>query len=61
MHERTSPLLAALSFLASMTFMALEMVAGRMVTRHLGSSLYGWTSIIGVVLAVGDRGRCPCS
>ncbi len=42
--------LAALSFVASLTFMALEMVAGRMVTRHLGSSLYGWTSIIGVLL-----------
>jgi spermidine synthase/MFS family permease len=42
--------LAALSFLASLGFMALEMVAGRLVTRHLGSSLYGWTSIIGVLL-----------
>jgi MFS family permease len=42
--------LAALSFIASLTFMALEMVAGRMVTRHLGSSIYGWTSVIGVLL-----------
>src|SRR4051794_10297457 len=42
--------LALLSFVASMAFMALEMVAGRMVTRHLGSSIYGWTSIIGVLL-----------
>ncbi len=42
--------LAALSFLASFGFMALEMVASRLVTRHLGSSLYGWTSIIGVLL-----------
>ena len=32
-------------------FMALEMVAGRLVTRHLGSSIYGWTSVIGVLLA----------
>ncbi len=31
--------------------MALEMVAGRMVTRHLGSSIYGWTSVIAVLLA----------
>ncbi len=31
--------------------MALEMVAGRMVQRHLGSSIYGWTSVIGVLLA----------
>ena len=32
-------------------FMALEMVAGRLVQRHLGSSIYGWTSVIGVLLA----------
>src|SRR3954452_4665276 len=43
--------LAVLAFLASMAFMALEMVAGRLVTRHLGSSIYGWTSVIGVLLA----------
>jgi MFS family permease len=43
--------LAALAFLASMVFMALEMVAGRLVTRHLGSSIYGWTSVIAVLLA----------
>jgi hypothetical protein len=42
--------LAALSFVASLAFMALEMVAGRMVQRHLGSSIYGWTSVIGVLL-----------
>ena len=42
--------LAVLSFIASMAFMAFEMVAGRMVSRHLGSSIYGWTSIIGVLL-----------
>ncbi len=43
--------LATLAFLASLAFMAMEMVAGRMVTRHLGSSVYGWTSVIGVLLA----------
>jgi spermidine synthase len=42
--------LAVLSFVASLAFMSLEMVAGRLVTRHLGSSIYGWTSIIGVLL-----------
>jgi spermidine synthase/MFS family permease len=42
--------LALLAFLASLVFMALEMVAGRMVQRHLGSSVYGWTSVIGVLL-----------
>ena len=43
--------LAALAFVASLAFMALEMVAGRLVQRHLGSSIYGWTSVIGVLLA----------
>lgn len=42
--------LAVLSFIASLAFMAFEMVAGRLVTRHLGSSIYGWTSVIGVLL-----------
>jgi len=42
--------LAALSFLISLAFMAFEMAAGRLVSRHLGSSIYGWTSIIGVLL-----------
>jgi hypothetical protein len=43
--------LAVLAFIASLVFMALEMVAGRLVQRHLGSSIYGWTSVIGVLLA----------
>jgi MFS family permease len=43
--------LAVLAFVASLAFMALEMVAGRLVQRHLGSSIYGWTSVIGVLLA----------
>ena len=42
--------LALLSFVASLAFMAFEMLAGRLVTRHLGSSVYGWTSVIGVLL-----------
>ena len=42
--------LATLAFVGSLAFMALEMVAGRLVTRHLGSSVYGWTSVIGVLL-----------
>jgi len=42
--------LAALSFLISLGFMAFEMAAGRLVSRHLGSSIYGWTSVIGVLL-----------
>jgi len=31
--------------------MVIELVAGRIIARFLGSSLYTWTSIIGVVLA----------
>ena len=42
--------LAILAFIASLAFMSLEMVAGRLVTRHLGSSIYGWTSVIGILL-----------
>ncbi|MDB5352710.1 MAG: hypothetical protein JWN86_3957 [Planctomycetota bacterium] len=42
--------LSALAFVSSLGFMALEMVAGRLVTRNLGSSIYGWTSVIGVLL-----------
>ncbi len=42
--------LAALSFVISLAFMAFEMAAGRLASRHLGSSIYGWTSIIGVLL-----------
>ena len=42
--------LAVLSFLISLAFMSFEMAAGRLVSRHLGSSIYGWTSVIGVLL-----------
>jgi MFS family permease len=31
--------------------MVLELVAGRIIARYLGSSLYTWTSVIGVVLS----------
>ena len=31
--------------------MVIELVAGRIIARFLGSSLYTWTSVIGVVLA----------
>lgn len=41
----------ALVFLAGACVMILEIVAARLVARHVGSSLYTWTSIIGVVLA----------
>jgi spermidine synthase len=38
-------------FVSSFCIMVIELVAGRIVSRHLGSSLYTWTSVIGVVLA----------
>lgn len=47
----------AVAFLASFCVMVVELVAGRMIARHLGASLYTWTSVIGVVLtglAVGN-------
>ena len=30
--------------------MVVEVVASRVIARHLGSSLYTWTSVIGIVL-----------
>jgi len=38
-------------FFSSAFIMVVEIVAGRLVARHLGSSIYTWTSIIGVILA----------
>ncbi|MBI4964597.1 MAG: fused MFS/spermidine synthase [Desulfomonile tiedjei] len=38
-------------FFSSAFIMVVEIVAGRLVARHLGNSLYTWTSIIGVILA----------
>lgn len=41
----------AIVFCSAASLMAMEIVASRLVARHLGSSIYTWTSIIGVVLA----------
>ncbi len=41
----------ALAFVANAGVMAVEMVAGRMMSKQVGASLYSWTSVIGVVLA----------
>jgi tetratricopeptide (TPR) repeat protein/MFS family permease len=38
-------------FISSFCIMVLELVAGRLIARYLGSSLYTWTAVIGVVLA----------
>ena len=37
-------------FVSSFCIMVLELVAGRVLARYLGSSLYTWTAVIGVVL-----------
>jgi predicted membrane-bound spermidine synthase len=37
-------------FVSSGCVMVIELVAGRIVSRHLGASLYTWTSVIGVIL-----------
>ncbi|MHC4593815.1 MAG: fused MFS/spermidine synthase [Planctomycetota bacterium] len=42
---------SATVFFSSGCIMVLELVAGRIIAKHLGSSLYTWTSVIGVVLA----------
>jgi len=36
-------------FMSSFCVMVLEMAAGRLIAQHLGSSLYTWTAVIGVV------------
>jgi len=40
-----------LAFLASFCVMVVELVAGRLIAKHVGFSLYTWTSVIGVVLS----------
>jgi spermidine synthase len=40
----------AIVFTSSMCILVLELVAARLVARNMGSSLYSWTSVIGVVL-----------
>ena len=40
-----------LVFVSSVCVMVLELTASRLIAKHVGSSLYTWTSVIGVVLA----------
>jgi predicted membrane-bound spermidine synthase len=42
---------AILAFAASTATLVLELVAGRLLAPYIGSSLYTWTSVIGVTLA----------
>lgn len=41
----------AIVFTSAFCLMTLELVASRLVAKHLGSSIYTWTSVIGVFLA----------
>lgn len=41
---------AVIVFVGSFCLMVIEIVAGRMIAPYLGSSLYSWTSVIGVIL-----------
>lgn len=41
----------ALVFVTSVCVMTLELTASRLIGKHVGSSLYTWTSVIGVVLS----------
>jgi MFS family permease len=38
-------------FMTSMCLMAIEVVAGRLVARNVGNSIYSWTAVIGVIFA----------
>ncbi|HDP34616.1 MAG TPA: tetratricopeptide repeat protein [Candidatus Hydrogenedentes bacterium] len=38
-------------FFSSFCIMTVELVAGRIIARHVGMSLYTWTAIIGVIMA----------
>src|SRR3954451_4723942 len=40
----------ALAFFSSLCIMILELVASRLVARHVGASLSVWTSVIGIML-----------
>lgn len=39
------------AFVSGFCVMVIEIIAGRLIARYLGASLYTWTSVIGVVLA----------
>ncbi len=39
------------AFIGGFCVMVIEIIAGRLIARYLGVSLYTWTSVIGVVLA----------
>ena len=51
MNGRASRLVPyLLAFFSSLCIMILELVASRLVARHVGASLSVWTSVIGIML-----------
>ena len=48
---------SATVFISSFCIMVLELVASRLTARYLGSSLYTWTAVIGVILAGITKGN----
>jgi hypothetical protein len=44
-------------FISSFCIMVLELVASRLIARYLGSSLYTWTAVIGIVLVKERKGQ----
>src|SRR5512144_2355046 len=51
MPERGESMPHVLFFVSCASIMVVELVAGRLISSHLGSSLYTWTAVIGVMLA----------
>lgn len=49
--DRTRWLANSTVFVSGACIMIVELLAGRVISRHVGQSLYTWTAIIGVVLA----------
>lgn len=49
--DRTRWLANATVFVSGASIMIVELLAGRVISRHVGQSLYTWTAIIGVILA----------
>jgi len=46
-HPYSAP---AIIFFASVCLMMLEIAAGRLAARYIGSSLYTWTAVIGIII-----------
>ena len=50
--RRRIALYAVVVFVSSALLLVLEIVAARLIAPHVGVSLYTWSAVIGVVLAL---------